>query len=187
MLSQRQNMTKGFTLIELLITVALLGIIAAIGLPSYLAWTQNTRIRTTTESIQNGLQIARAEAVRRNALVQFVLGANSDWTIGCVNPVADNNGDGEDDCPAVIQSRPTSEGSTADIIITPTPGGSTTVVFNNLGTVENVPAPFTQLDVDVSSSVLDPAESRELRLTLGVGGNVRICDPQLSPTDMRAC
>lgn len=178
---------SGFSLIELMIAIALLGIVLAMGFPTYTAWTQNVRIRNTAESMQNGLQIARAEAVRRNALVQFVLGANSDWTVGCVNVVPDNDGDGEDDCPALIQSRPTAEGATADIIVTPTPGGSTTVVFNALGAVENAPVPFSQLDVDVSSSVLAPSESRELRLTLGIGGDVRLCDPQLPATDVRAC
>ena len=39
--------------------------------PSFSDWIRNTRIRTAAEAFQNGLQLARAEAVRRNAWVRF--------------------------------------------------------------------------------------------------------------------
>jgi type IV fimbrial biogenesis protein FimT len=174
---------KGFSLIELMIAVAIIAIVSAIAFPSYRAWIQNTKIRTTAESILNGLQIARAEAVRRNSKVQFqfALGANS-WTVGCYAPVAG--------CPAIIQSRSTAEGSSSAITVTTMPtAANTTVVFNNLGTVDPAPAPFCRVEVDVPTSVLAAAESRNLRVTLGVGGNARMCDPDagLSSTDPRKC
>jgi len=63
----------GFTLIELMFAIAIVGILLAVGLPEASQWTQNTKIRTASESISNGLQLARGEAVRRNTLVEFVL------------------------------------------------------------------------------------------------------------------
>ena len=173
------NGAQGFTLIELMIGIVIMGIVLALALPSYKAFIQNTLIRNAAESILNGLQLARLEAVRHNADVQFILGAASSWTVGCVTPTAT--------CPASIQSRATGEGSSASIIVTPLPAASTTIVFNNFGTVKPNPVPATQLDVDVDPAVLSAAESRELRITLGVGGNARMCDPNLPASDPRAC
>ena len=64
---------RGFTLVELMIGIALLAIILAIGGPSFATWLQNTQIRNMSEAVKDGLQLARAEAVRRNARVRFQL------------------------------------------------------------------------------------------------------------------
>src|SRR5665647_349794 len=174
------NGAQGFTLIELMIGITIMGIVLALALPSYKAFIQNTRIRNAAESIQNGLQLARLEAVRHNADVQFILGAASSWTVGCVTASAT--------CPALIQRRVTGEGSSTSIIVTPAPAAGTTIVFDNFGKVKPIPVPATQLEVDVDPAVLSAAESRELCITLGVGGNTRMCDPQLKmSSDTRAC
>ena len=164
-----------------------MGILTAMAMPSYRVWIENTRIRNAAESIQTGLQKARVEALRHNAQVQFVLGANSAWTLGCVP----NAADAADLCPDLIESRAASEGSSANITVTATPAGSTTIIFTNLGTVlANPPAPtvpFTQLAID--SSILPAANSRDLRITMGAGGIGRVCDPYagLPVTDPRRC
>ncbi|MGH8755835.1 MAG: pilus assembly FimT family protein, partial [Burkholderiales bacterium] len=63
----------GFTLIELMIVIAVVGVLLTLGLPEAATWIQNTKIRAKSESISNGLQLARAEAVRRNTRIQFML------------------------------------------------------------------------------------------------------------------
>jgi type IV fimbrial biogenesis protein FimT len=172
-------LNRGFTIIELMISIALLGLVLILAMPSYRAFIQNSYIRTAAESIQSGLQLARAEAVSRNTQVQFVLGVNSAWSIGCVTPSAD--------CPAVIQSRAAGDGSSSSIVITPTPEDATTVIFSNLGATVTSADALTQVDLDIDPSVLPAAESRELRVTIGIGGNARMCDPNLSAGDARAC
>ncbi len=163
-----------------MIAVVLMGIVTALAFPSYRAFIQNSRIRTVAESIQNGLQVARSEAVRRNAPVQFVWGAGSSWTVGCVTVTAN--------CPATIQSRATGEGSSASIIVASTPAASTTVVFNNFGAVSSpVATTPTRFDVDVDTAVLPAADSRQLRVTIGAGGNTRMCDPNVAAPDPRTC
>jgi type IV fimbrial biogenesis protein FimT len=187
---------KGFSVIELMIAVAIVAVVTALAFPSYKAWIQNTKIRTSAESILNGLQIARAEAVKRNASVKFCLGTvnpdcipvvpltNSNWVVGCdvvvAAPVAPAVTPLE--CPAVIQSRSTGEDASSAITVGTTPAATAKVVFNNLGTVAPAPTTFA---VTVPASVL--ADARTLNVTLGVGGNGRMCDPALPATDRRAC
>ena len=166
---------SGFSLIELLIGIAIMAILAGLAMPSFQAWLQNTQIRNAAESVQNGLQRARAEAVGRNTNVEFVLGAGSSWVVQL--PDGTN-----------IESRPSSEGS-RDVAVAVAPLGATTVTFNNFGGVlannADASVPFAQVDLD--SSVLAAADSQELRVTIGVGGNVRMCDPNASAPSPRAC
>jgi type IV fimbrial biogenesis protein FimT len=164
---------SGFTLIELMITIALLGILSFFAIPSYRTWIQNTQIRGGAEAILNGIQLARAEAVQRNTNTQFVLGSKADWTVQTASGTA-------------IQTRTSQDGS-PNVTVAVTPAGATTITFNAFGRVQNANA-INRIDVD--SSVLSAADSREMRITIGAGGNIRMCDPNLtvsSPNDPRAC
>jgi len=169
----------GFTIVELMISIALLGIVLTLALPGYRAFVQNNYIRTAAESIQSGLQLARAEAVGRNTQIQFELGDNSAWTIGCATPSAN--------CPAEIQSRSAGDGSSSSVVVATTPADATKVIFNNLGATVPAADSLTQVDIDIDPTVLPAEDSRELRVTIGIGGNTRMCDPSLDVTDARAC
>lgn len=165
----------GFSLVELMIGVAVMGIVLVLALPSYNIWIQNSQIRNAAESITNGLQKAKAEAVARNANIAFVLGANSSWVVSVVTG-------GE-----VIESRSANEGS-RNATRTVLPASATTVTFNNFGAVAaNGDASASLAQVDLDSSVLAPSESANLRVTVGVGGNARMCDPNAPASSTRAC
>lgn len=176
----------GFTLIELLIGIAIMSIVLALGMPSYKAWIQNTKIRTAAESIVYGLQIARAAAVSRNEDVGFTLVSGSNWTVGCFTVTAD--------CPANIQSRAAGDGSSGAITVAAAGAMPFTIIFTNLGRMR-VPAlvapnTFTSINVDVDPAILSAAQSRDLRVTVDVGGRIRMCDPAVPmvvPPDPRAC
>ena len=70
---------RGFTLIEAVITVALLGILLLIGLPTVLGTLNRTRLTGTTREIATLLQVARLEAIKMDAPVEvnYDVGSNS--------------------------------------------------------------------------------------------------------------
>lgn len=59
----------GFTLIELVMSIAIVGILLTVGIPSFRALITNNRITTQTNDFISDLAHARAEAVRRNSRV----------------------------------------------------------------------------------------------------------------------
>jgi type IV fimbrial biogenesis protein FimT len=64
---------RGFTLIELMISISLIAILLMMGVPAFSTYLQNAKLRAAAENFYSGVQLARAEAVRRNAQVQIVL------------------------------------------------------------------------------------------------------------------
>lgn len=162
----------GFSLVELMVTVAVLSLLMVLAVPSFTEWIQNSRIRTAAESVQNGVQLARAEAVRRNARVEFALvGTSGGWVVRFA-------GGG-----ATIQARSGSEGA-GGVVLSTVPEDATSVAFDGLGRSDNT---LTAINVDVPTSALPAAQSRDLRITIGTGG-VRMCDPNVSDSrDPRKC
>ena len=66
--------SRGFTLIELMVTVAVMAVLAAIAAPSMSELIDNRRAAGQTEELVASLQLARAEAIRRNARVTICAG-----------------------------------------------------------------------------------------------------------------
>jgi type IV fimbrial biogenesis protein FimT len=162
---------RGFTLVELLITIAVFAVLVSLALPSFNQWITNTKIRSTTESVLAGFQLARTEAIRLNRGVRITLNADTSWT---VTEILSGN---------VIQTRPAAEG-TGNTTMTVTPGTATTVDFNGLGRVTNL-TPITQVDLD--STAIPTASTKELRITINTGGVTRACDPSHPSNDPRGC
>ena len=67
---------KGFTLLELMTAVAVLGVLLAIGVPSFNATLRANRLVAVTNDLVTALNIARSEAVKRGQGVS-VCAANS--------------------------------------------------------------------------------------------------------------
>lgn len=64
---------NGFSLLELMITLAIIGILAAVGLPSFREMLVSARTKGAAENIMAGLRVARSEAIKRNTVVRFQL------------------------------------------------------------------------------------------------------------------
>jgi len=73
----RYRPENGFTIYELMITILIIGLVLALGLPSLRSVTQDNRVTVTTSDLQNAFKIARSEAVRARANVTVCASDNS--------------------------------------------------------------------------------------------------------------
>ena len=168
-----------------MIGLVIVSILLMVGAPSFSEFTKNRRIRNAADSIYSGLTLAKAEAVRRNTTVQFVMGTGTGWTVGCVNQSGVNDATGADTCPATIQTY--SAGSTDSVIGVSATTGTTnallspiSVVFNGFGQVPASQAlGDVHLDLNNSQGTCAAAGGslRCLRVNVTAGGQVHTCDP----------
>jgi type IV fimbrial biogenesis protein FimT len=193
----------GFNLIEVMITLSVLAVLIALGAPAFAEWLQSQRIRAAAESILNGMQVARGEAIRRNLAVQMVLEQlpSSTWTVceATVSPCDSTLLASADPLvvASVIQSRAQEEGNTGSTKVETTPAGAIAVTFSPLGSVMDKnpvddSSRFTRVDVGNPGGgecIAAGGPMRCLRIVVTAGGNIRMCDP--TPTvvapDPRAC
>jgi type IV fimbrial biogenesis protein FimT len=73
----------GFTLVELLIVVALIGVLAALGAPAFTKMMERGRLRGAAEGVFSDLQLARTEAIKRNAEVWVTFSSAAPTTNWC--------------------------------------------------------------------------------------------------------
>lgn len=170
---------RGLTLVELAVTMALVGILVGVAVPSFTTWQANSRIRASADTIHAGLRLARAESITRNASVTFTLQANGNWTVSCTMVTAI--------CPANIHSRPGAEvrGELSLVALqrdASTATGDATVIFDSLGRPNADPASLRRVDVTVASTT-----SRPLRIMLTDLGQTRLCDPAATGGSPTAC
>lgn len=172
MLSKR-TCFHGFTLVELLIGLCITAMILAVGVPSFGVWIQNTRIRNAADAIASGLQLARAEAVRRNKAVTFDGSSDSSWEVAVSG--------------TTIQKRPAVDGS--DKIQVAYAGGATQATFSGVGALAaNNDGSDSLTQVDISSTALKASDgARPLRIVVSLAGSARMCDPNVGASDPRAC
>ncbi len=168
---------RGVTLIELMIAMAIFALLLGFGVPSYRDWIQSSQIRTAAQSILDGLQLARTEAVRRNSSVQFQLTSlpATSWTVQDVNAAQ------------VIQSRAGTEGTpNAQASLNPT-AGTNPVTFNGLGRVTSAGVTISVTNPSGGACQSAGGGMRCLNVVVPVGGQIRLCDPALPSSNPQSC
>jgi type IV fimbrial biogenesis protein FimT len=192
----------GFSMIEVAITLALFGLLLALGLPSFQGWLQNTQIRNAAESVSAGVQRARNEAVRRNQNVRFTLVSLSNpksmdntcaasasagsWVISLDDPATKCAAAPSDTtAPRIVDKRAAGDGSLSATVaaVATDNSAASTVTFNGFGRTVDA-KPLARVDVTSAAS----GNYRTLRVLVSSGGAVRMCDPAVTDAaDPRKC
>jgi type IV fimbrial biogenesis protein FimT len=68
---QTPSKKTGFTLVELMITVAILGIILSLSVPSFQQWIRDSSTLSASSDLYDALQRARSEAIRLGTTVSL--------------------------------------------------------------------------------------------------------------------
>jgi type IV fimbrial biogenesis protein FimT len=194
------------SLIELMVGVVIVAVLFALGAPSFTNWIQSAQIRAAAEAFQNGLTLARGEAVRRNSIVRFsltdtadnacnVVATGTNWVISqddpsgaCATPADETL------APRIIQLRAGAEGSKNAQVV----AGQSSIVFNGLGRVTPLPPPGAvppngDIHIDINNDLIGGAcasaggPMRCLRIVVSPGGQVRMCDPMFARPDPQGC
>lgn len=131
---------KGFTLIELMVSIAVVGILLAIGIPSFQATMTRSQLTTQANDFLTSLALARSEAIKnasratvcRSATVNACDGAS--WADGWMVWV-DSNRNGVLDAPAEVVSihRPPQG------LVILNNGALNPIVFRSDGTLNGLP------------------------------------------------
>ena len=195
---QRSRRASGFTMIEMSVTLTIFAILVIMGVPAMTTWIRNNKVRTVTDSLQNGLRLAQAESLRRSRQVVFSLTNSTTptfiplpaiaggtswaiWTVPSMTNVADEQ-------PTFIQSGVLTSAANSQVTIATT-GNVSTVCFNSMGRlVNNASAnvilitggdacvqPNAGTPPVLTFDITTPGADRPLRVNLGLGGQVHMC------------
>ena len=197
----KRSSSLGMTLIEVMIGLAIVAMMLLAGMPSFSAWMANSRVRGMAEGLQSGLAVARAEAIRRNQNVEFLLTNETVdlGSVGTVAPAADGIHwlvralDPATGAYDLIDTKSGQEGSNrADgasgvQVVASAP----LVTFRGFGGTQGLGATatydFSSPGAGACNTTATPGPIRCLRVQLSVGGHIRLCDPSTSGSDSRAC
>ena len=75
---------RGYTLLELLVTLAIVAILATLAAPAFTSLIETQRVRSASNTLVNSLNLARSEAVTRNATIKLeksAAGWSAGWTV----------------------------------------------------------------------------------------------------------
>jgi type IV fimbrial biogenesis protein FimT len=194
---------RGVTLIELVVVFVVVGLMVVAAAPSIGTWISNANVRNTAQSIQAGLNRARAEAVRSNRPVRFSLVSTADTAVldnSCALAASGASWVVSINSPSGACAAAPSE-TVAPFIIEKAAGGASarrvavaatdaaavaanTVTFNAFGRVADA---TSIASIAIDNEVLG-ADYRRLQILIGAAGVIRMCDLGVSDVnDPRKC
>jgi type IV fimbrial biogenesis protein FimT len=181
---------QGFSLVELMVVLSLIAIIVSSATPMLTTWTANAKVRAVAEQLGNDLRLTQSEALRRNR--QTVLALTN--ATPALNATAIDDGSNW-----FAQALPLLVGETvADthFILATTSAkqnkvgidGPAAVCFNTIGRPISSSATGLGQDCTAPTSVATPLQyaisasgsNRPLRVSVFLGGQIRLCDPARS-------
>lgn len=197
---------RGFSLIEMLVGLVILALLLTFGMPQYAIFLANAKLRATADNLANGLQTARAEAVKRNARVEMVLTdeqpipvlvnalpastSGMNWVVREYVPATDTynfvegrlgmEGSGQVDAtPVTITSNSTDASYDGRISFNG---------FGALSTAQTITFQITNPSGGACDTVAVRGPMRCLNVNVSPGGQIRVCDPKVTDAkDTRVC
>lgn len=168
---------RGISIIEVIVTLAVAGVLVSVALPSFGTWLEGQRVRSEATSIHAGIQLARAEALARNARVRFTLGGDGNWAVACV---ATSPG-----CPgtATLHARSGLEnrGGHAILVNSAESVGTAVLTFVAQGRPDTAEGSrIQQIDVTAAAAGNAGSSSRAARIVVSDFGRTRMCFPHAS-------
>ncbi|MDY7561917.1 GspH/FimT family pseudopilin [Pseudomonas sp. 10B1] len=151
---------KGFSLVELLITVAVLGIAAAIAVPNFQSSIQRSRADTEVSDLQRALNYARLEAINRGVNTRVMPSAVGGTWSGQLQVVLAS-------APNIPLRLVSAMSSGAVVVLGGSNSGVVAIDFNNLG---GLAAPSTQLDMTYTQGTITQTVRACLNGRIVVGG-----------------
>lgn len=143
-----RRQSSGFTMTELLLVVAVLGILAAIAVPSFRSLTQSQQVKNASFEMFSLLSLARSEAIKRNSNVTITPTFNAASEVGFTVTAASGE---------VIHTKSALKG----IVFTVTPPGTTQVVYQRTGRATATPT----FQIDVSTTPTANVRCIEIELS----------------------
>jgi type IV fimbrial biogenesis protein FimT len=188
-----QRLQGGFSIIELSVALTIAGVLLALGAPAMSGYLQNARLGTAAQGIYGALQTARAEAVKRNQDVEFVL-TSSALELTTPDSVAlDANGRSW-----VVRQRPSAsapytlieqKAAGQDLGGVAVAADAPQVVFSSLGSSRAGGLIRIALTNPLLGTCAPTGPVRCWNVEVAAGGQVRLCNPDasLAAGDTRRC
>lgn len=185
---------QAFTIIELVITLAVLGVLVMLAIPSMGRWIANSKVRTVADALQNDLRTIQAEAISHSRQTIFVLTAATPSGTASVTPstsgknwIGDRlpltSGASTDTITYFLGNAIASQygvsvaakisSTSISVLCFNSTGRLTANSSTGLGAACTIPSGTSLVTFDLSLSGSD----RPLRVEVQQGGRVRLCDP----------
>lgn len=179
--------STGLTLIEAMVTIAIIGILAAVAVPSYRNFIESRRISGAAEAIYREVIAVKTIATQQSKDIYFTLsGTGANWSMGISElPGCDPTGtDTSRICQVLLSNntanpmrRQIASSGFNGITVTQAPSGNQLQYNHRRGHFTSAAT------IELGSST----SNMRLAIQVAVNGNVRICSPANNPGGYPTC